>query len=180
MNHKEIPNWCDSGIEKIYDLIVKEAPYKSNIVEIGVWKGSSFCYLCQKIKESSKNILPIAIDKFTGDEYGINGENGTIFPEFKKNLEDRNFFQFTNWESVVLDSIEASSVFNDNELFAVFLDGNHCTEYVSKEIDVWLPKIQKGGILAFHDYLDPNLRRLFNQKLNPIEDYESCGLYRKL
>lgn len=33
-----------------------------------------------------------------------------------------------------------------------FIDGNHAKDYVTQDIQLWLPKIRVGGILAGHDY----------------------------
>lgn len=44
------------------------------------------------------------------------------------------------------------------ELDLVFIDGNHDYEYVKQDIELWQPKIRKGGLLAGHD---------FNRELHP-------------
>lgn len=176
--YKKIDGWFDEGFSRVYNTIVAEAKNGDWIVECGSWKGCSSVYLLEAIQESEKVLECYFFDTWTGNVFGQNTNIGDMYPEFLINLIDAGFEGKFN--ATVMDSIEASQTFNDNELFAIMLDDNHCTEYVSKEIDVWLPKIKPGGILAFHDYLDPNLRHLFNQKLNPIEDFESCGLYRKV
>lgn len=48
-------------------------------------------------------------------------------------------------------SKEASSLVPDS-LDLVFIDGNHDYEYVKEDIELWLPKVRSGGILAGHDY----------------------------
>lgn len=35
----------------------------------------------------------------------------------------------------------------------VYIDGNHAYEYVKEDIDLWLPKIRKGGMIAGDDYI---------------------------
>jgi predicted O-methyltransferase YrrM len=39
----------------------------------------------------------------------------------------------------------------------VFIDADHGTVAVKKDIDVWIPKIISGGVAAFHDYKHPNV-----------------------
>jgi hypothetical protein len=34
----------------------------------------------------------------------------------------------------------------------VYIDANHTHEEVKKDIQAWLPKIKKGGIISGHDY----------------------------
>ena len=39
-----------------------------------------------------------------------------------------------------------------NELDFVYIDGNHAEEYVSKDIELYWPKIKAGGVLGGHDF----------------------------
>lgn len=52
-----------------------------------------------------------------------------------------------------IDSENASSFFNDESFDFVYIDANHSYEYVKKDIELWYPKVRKGGILSGHDYL---------------------------
>jgi len=49
-------------------------------------------------------------------------------------------------------SREAASEFEDGELDFVFIDAIHFYEYVKEDIELWLPKIRTGGIIAGDDY----------------------------
>ena len=42
--------------------------------------------------------------------------------------------------------------FKDNSLDFIYIDGNHQYEYVKKDIELYYPKIKKGGIISGHDY----------------------------
>jgi predicted O-methyltransferase YrrM len=50
-------------------------------------------------------------------------------------------------------SWEASKNFEDNSVDFVFIDADHEYESVVKDIDSWLPKVKKGGIISGHDYI---------------------------
>jgi len=175
--YKQIDGWFDEAFAKVYDKIVHDADFGDDIVEIGCWKGCSSIYLLEKIKEEKKFLGCHFYDTWTGNEYGNGNTIGVMLPEFLTNLKNAGFEY--DFEAVAIDSIEASKRFKNESIFAVMLDGKHCVKYVSDEIDAWLPKIKKNGILAFHDYLDCNLRNLFNQKLKNIQDMHSCGVYIK-
>ncbi len=43
-----------------------------------------------------------------------------------------------------------------NEIDLVFIDGNHEYAEVKQDIQSWLPKVRRGGLLAGHDYA-PNI-----------------------
>jgi len=44
--------------------------------------------------------------------------------------------------------------FKDGTLDGVYVDGNHKYEECKRDIELWLPKIKKGGWIAGHDYCD--------------------------
>jgi len=52
-----------------------------------------------------------------------------------------------------LTSKEASKVVQNN-LDLVFIDANHGYDYVKEDIELWIPKTKKGGIICGHDYSD--------------------------
>ena len=55
-------------------------------------------------------------------------------------------------ELIKSDSCDAASLFENESVDFVFIDGNHWYDYVKKDIEAWLPKIKKGGMISGHDY----------------------------
>src|SRR5215469_15977581 len=51
-------------------------------------------------------------------------------------------------------SVPAASLFDDGSLDAVFVDGSHMYLDVLADIDAYLPKIRKGGLIFGHDLYD--------------------------
>ena len=43
----------------------------------------------------------------------------------------------------------------DESLDWVYIDANHRYEYVKENLEIWTPKVKKGGICAGHDYDNP-------------------------
>jgi len=54
------------------------------------------------------------------------------------------------------DSDTGSTLFEDNSLDFVYIDANHAYDYVKEDIELWFPKVKKGGYLLGHDYIDMN------------------------
>jgi len=50
-------------------------------------------------------------------------------------------------------SEQAVDLFKDESLDFVYIDGNHTYDYVKQDIELWYPKVKKGGLVAGHDYL---------------------------
>ena len=46
----------------------------------------------------------------------------------------------------------------------VYIDGDHRKEPVLADINAWLPKVKKGGIIGGHDYM-PKMRHNHQVKL---------------
>jgi len=74
--------------------------------------------------------MDVAFEKFT---------NGTAKFGFKIHL-------------LKMFSEEAAKHIDDSSLDFCFIDGNHLYEYVKKDIELYLPKVKKGGLLGGHDY----------------------------
>lgn len=172
--YADIPGWFDGDYLKLYHDMVLELPNQATVIEIGCWKGKSACFLLEMIKEVGKNIKPLFIDKFTGDEYGINGNIGADLDNFKKNLYDRGFDEST-FDVMATDSIEYGQYARNNWDF-VMLDGCHTTDYVRKEIETWK---RKTKILAGHDYPDQGINAIVKELLPEHENRGSCYLWRK-
>ena len=49
-------------------------------------------------------------------------------------------------------SVDAAEQVADASLDFVFLDANHSYEFVRQDIELWRPKVRRGGLLAGHDY----------------------------
>jgi len=56
----------------------------------------------------------------------------------------------------------ASDMFQDESLDFIYIDANHSYDFIVEDINLWFPKLKKGGIFSGHDYIlmdwynDPN------------------------
>jgi len=51
-----------------------------------------------------------------------------------------------------MPSVEAARFIPDNSLDFVYIDAEHRYFGIRADIDAWLPKVKKGGIIGGHDY----------------------------
>lgn len=51
-------------------------------------------------------------------------------------------------------SEEATTRVEDRSLDFVYIDARHDYESVREDIELWLPKVRPGGVIAGHDYVD--------------------------
>ena len=67
--------------------------------------------------------------------------------EFENNI--RNFDMITHHKKF---SYEISNLFKDNAYDFIYIDADHKYESVIKDVELYLPKLKKGGIIGGHDY----------------------------
>jgi Methyltransferase domain/Glycosyltransferase family 9 (heptosyltransferase)/Glycosyl transferase family 8 len=76
---------------------------------------------------------------------------GTVQSSF--DARTRMFPQIKKLKS---DSREAAKKFRDGSLDALYIDGAHDEANFTADLDAWLPKLKKSGVLAIHDYGNPD------------------------
>jgi predicted O-methyltransferase YrrM len=73
---------------------------------------------------------------------------------------------------------EAVHLFKDESLDGVFIDADHSYEAVKLDIQNWMPKVRKGGILAGHDYTSawPGVIRAVDEIFPEAQKIDYCWL----
>ncbi len=66
----------------------------------------------------------------------------------------------------------ASELFEDESLDFVYIDANHTYQGVKDDINLWFPKVKKGGLLLGHDYLPS---RMYKEGDKDIPVYLNVG-----
>lgn len=51
-------------------------------------------------------------------------------------------------------SENAAKMIPDGSLDWIYIDANHDFESVTKDLEIWTPKVKEGGLVAGHDFLD--------------------------
>lgn len=132
---------------------------KGKGVEVGTFKGS---FSNQIINNWSGTLYMVDVWRPLESGYDDSSNHGrydggvyTDAMENIKGFEDRAIM-------VRATSEIAADMFNDNSLDFVYIDANHAYDYVVQDIELWYPKVKKGGFICGHDYLgldwydDPN------------------------
>lgn len=114
--------------------------------EIGSFRGAS----TEVFATYAKRIF--AIDPWElGSDAGYTEINRKMLVEAEKQF-DELCLQYHNIVKMKTFSKDGALGFEDHSLDFVYIDGNHSTESVSEDIDLWLPKIKPGGLLTGHDF----------------------------
>lgn len=151
-----------------YPQLYLEAVEKANradvLIEVGSYKGQSACFMAEAIRNSQKDLLFVCVDHFQGSEEHTEKD---FYHQFL-----RNTAPLSRWiKPLREDSVTASQRFKDNDVFFVFIDASHDYDSVKADIEAWLPKIRKGGILAGHDFHHQPVIDAVNDTLGEVQSY---------
>jgi predicted O-methyltransferase YrrM len=128
------------------------------LVEVGVWKGHSISYLAKEFKNNNKTPKIYAVDLWEetykwSDNIKLRSQVPYLYDIYTENKKQNGV------NDMIIDlkglSWEMANNFKDGEVDFVFIDADHTYESVVKDINAWLPKIKKGGMISGHDYNNP-------------------------
>ena len=132
---------------------------KGKGAEVGTFKGQ-FSKMIMEIWPGT--LYMIDVWRPLGEEYidmsNQKDSNISVYSEAIQNIngyEDRAIM-------IRASSEIASEMFSDRSLDFVYIDANHAYEFIKKDIELWYPKVKRGGYLCGHDYIkidwfnDPN------------------------
>jgi predicted O-methyltransferase YrrM len=122
--------------------------------EIGVLKGEYSCLLLEKW-EGEQLYCVDPWREFGEDEYeDVSNVSQDRYELFYEETVERLSRFGDRAEIMRMTSENAAPKFEEGELDFVYIDAQHHYEAVKKDIQLWWPKVRRGGILAGHDYLD--------------------------
>lgn len=138
-----------NGLDEIGCLIEKIAKKDMVIGEVGSWTGFSTSMLGAKAQEHDGKAY--AIDWFKGSSDSNLTEDRYISPRdiLEYNLKNVGVMDFVT--VVEKASKDAVSEFEDEFFDFFFIDADHKYGSVKEDIELWYPKVKKGGILCGHD-----------------------------
>ena len=146
---EDIPDRDAKALEKVVLSSLKE---NMIAVEVGSWKGFSTSVIARSIKSWNGKVY--AVDHWKGNEgvehHGL-AHTDDIFSIFRTNMKTQ---KLDNIYPMVMDSVDASRIFLDGSVDFIFIDADHRYSGIKNDLQHWLPKIKKGGIVAGHDCED--------------------------
>lgn len=107
----------------IWDDGFKEGPTKSG--------EKCFCDYCNETRRNRKGKTTQGHERFVCDKSRTYGGRGTIYK---------------------MQTAEAAALVPDGSLDFVFVDADHSTEGVSRDIEIWRSKLCPGGWMIGHDF----------------------------
>jgi hypothetical protein len=113
--------------------------------EIGVYKGDNAEFILQLV---NPKILYL-IDPWN-NFMDINSNEIIGYTQYI--IAQERLKEYGNKRLLKRTSLEASNLFSAEEFDFVYIDADHNYESVKQDINLWFPKVKRGGVLAGHDY----------------------------
>jgi hypothetical protein len=140
-----------SGIDRIN--LLKQIGYEfpnGNGVEIGTFKGE---FSKEILNNWNGTLYMIDVWRPLGEEYVDMSNHKDHINAYSETMDNISGFE-DRAVMIRATSKVASKLFVDNSLDFAYIDANHAYDFVKEDIELWYPKVKKGGYLCGHDYLD--------------------------
>jgi predicted O-methyltransferase YrrM len=143
------------NMEQQYLELLDATPEGGTFVELGCYKGKSTSFIGVEIHKRKRDINFFAVDSFQG------ATNSTDANEIKayegiSEIEESYTYNVSlignKIKTIVSLTDEAAQYFEDGSVDCLFIDAGHSREAVKADIEAWLPKMKRYGIMAGHDY----------------------------
>lgn len=159
--------------------LIKDLNYKFPLgkgVEIGVFKGETSQYI---LKNWNGTLYMVDVWKgLTSEEYNDSSNHSIHTTAYKETIDNISGYE-NRGIMIRATSKEASKLFQDESLDWVWIDANHAYDYVKEDIQLWWPKLKKGGLFSGHDYMNMDWYNDSNFAPNKKDKYiySNTGFY---
>lgn len=174
-------------IQAIRSIIEQNQKLGMTVAEIGCFIGETTVNYAPVIKENEGTIM--IVEWFRGSQSDTYEDVPyPMYPHsYRPELEDDRYNDFLGIMKDYLDickiykgdSHSMASHIEDGSLDICFIDADHRYANVKKDIELYLPKVKKGGILCGHDCNDISRANTFTPEqllLDTIDGHLHAGV----
>ena len=119
-------------------------------VEIGVFKGG---FSKEILNAWNGKLYMIDVWRGLGDEYEDMSNHNNHTEAYFETMKNISGFEE---RGIMIRSLSKDCVdlFENESLDFVYIDANHAYDFIKEDMNLWFPKLKKGGIFSGHDYID--------------------------
>lgn len=138
-----VEGWCRPAERHLLYTLARSGPAEGAIVEIGSWKGLSTIYLAAGSKRAGRERVT-AIDPFTHS-----------LTDFHANILRAGVADWV--DPVEGESASVARDWDGRPIRLLYIDGDHSYAAVRQDYESWQHRVVPGGVIVFHDVLEPCL-----------------------
>jgi len=141
------------GRAKVLTKLALERQWKCG-AELGLWDGRTFFYLLDHVP----SLRMIGVDVFRDIGLELYAEPAWNHQGYYRAV-CRGVGAYQDRALIIRGlTIKAAEFVKDHSLDFVFIDADHSTEGVTADIQAWLCKVKRGGMVAGHDIDWPSVK----------------------
>lgn len=134
-----------TGFQQFLEKLV---PRDATFVEVGCFAGAASEMILNHLTDPTAFLT--CVDPWNAEYYNRQWNMSEIEDCFDRLNPDCNDKLY----KANLYSVDAAELFKFVEIDVVYIDAEHDELNVQADIDAWLPKIKKGGLISGHDYTE--------------------------
>jgi hypothetical protein len=145
-------------------LVIKQNEYIS-FIEVGVWEGQNIIAIAKEFPDT----ICYGVDPYDYMEYSnqlsLKDEKSHLLKSESENVYNKTLAytkKYSNFHLIRKSSSDAAKEFEQESVDLVFIDAIHSYESVKNDIDLWLPKVKRGGY-----YLGTTIQLVFSVLFKP-------------
>jgi SAM-dependent methyltransferase len=165
--YKTVPGYFD--FPQVYREAVAFMPNGGTFVEVGSWQGQSLSYLLVEALNSGKRFKVFGCDHFrgsVGDRPLLSeAKIKSVVAHCAHNLRPAGY----PFALIHADSEVGATFFADASIDYLFVDAGHQYEEVRSDLSAWVRKVRPGGIIAGHDFNNPDVERAVREVFSEVE-----------
>ncbi len=144
---RHVAGWLSDAEGELLFSLAANLPQSATIVEIGSWQGKSTIWIASGARRIGGRVF--AIDPHEGS---LEDPSARTLTFFKTNLAGAGVADIVT--PIVARSQDAMAGVPDR-CHLLFIDGDHTAPGVRRDLELWLPKVHVGGVVALHDVVNP-------------------------
>lgn len=135
--------------------------------ELGVWRGQTFFHMldvCPDLSLIGVDCWPSSLEPHEKDQSA--GISTWYPPEVIRGYRDDVVSRAANYDRATIyemDTVAAAELVPDGSLDFIFVDADHSTEGVLRDVQAWRSKVRQGGMILGHDEQWPSVHRALNE-----------------
>lgn len=143
-------------------------PAKGDIVELGAWVGLTTSYLAAACRARGHGTV-FAVDTFAGTKEGgacypsVARFGGNTLHAFREQIRRADVEDYV--VPLVGYTAEVAARYTGGPIRVLLIDADHSYDGVRQDFELWSPLVAPGGVIIFHDYDVPEVRRFVDAEV---------------